>query len=126
MKTRWNTPPLLALGAAMFATALLGCGAEPEPSEEAPEQVGVAEDEIVGGQADKWHRYVGFLEAKEWSCTASLISPRRIVTAAHCLKGAKASELKYWVTKYDATESIKSVGIRRFSTHPKYAGDVGQ
>lgn len=68
-----------------------GAGADPEPGEDAARAV-LGKDERV--QVNNTTRYpfsaVGYLEMADdkggsYSCTASLIGPRTIVTAAHCL-----------------------------------------
>jgi hypothetical protein len=76
-----------AIGAWVGATSLLACS-EPEPavgsSTSAPE-LGVVASPVVGGE---------MVEACQWpstvhvnSCTATLIHPRVVTTAAHCLSG---------------------------------------
>ena len=39
---------------------------------------------IIGGTPDNTHTYVGMADNGPFVCTATLISPRIMVTAAHC------------------------------------------
>ncbi len=43
---------------------------------------------IVGGAPDSAHPYVGLLDNGATGCSGTLISPRVVVTAAHCFSGA--------------------------------------
>lgn len=65
-----------------LATALTGCVEDPD----APE-LGVEEEELVGGTATSARPEVGqfFHGNGAGACTATLIGPRAIITAAHCL-----------------------------------------
>ena len=65
--------------------ALAGCVDEGEP----PDDLGSAEEEIVGGTTTAVRPEIGrYFNAGGGACTATLIAPRVVLTAAHCLSPA--------------------------------------
>jgi len=82
-----------AIGVGIGAIALLACS-EPEPaasSSSSDSPIGVVASPVVGGE---------MVDACQWpsaihvnSCTATLIHPRVVTTAAHCLGGSTARVL---------------------------------
>src|SRR5688572_21377659 len=83
---------VLAMMATTAATMLAGCAAETEE-----EEVAEAESEIIGGSVDRGHPAVGHLQfsvnGNGASCTAALVGPKLLLTAAHCVVGANGEKL---------------------------------
>jgi Trypsin len=67
--------PLPLLAAAISACALFAAPA----------------DAIVGGSPDSSHPYVGLLDNGSTGCSGTLVSPRVVVTAAHCFSAGTSA-----------------------------------
>lgn len=104
--------------ALFFCLAALSCSA---PDEFA---VAVVDQSIVGGQlaaADAWSSAVATL-----SCSAVLISPNMVVTAAHCL--ARSAPDRIWIGE-SRSEARRIVGVSACHYHPEFTriwgNDIG-
>lgn len=79
---------------AVMATMLAGCATDTEEDEE---QVAESESSIIGGSVDNGHPAVGHLQfsvnGNGASCTATLVAPKLLLTAAHCVVGANGEKL---------------------------------
>lgn len=78
---------------AMAATMVAGCATETEE-----EEVSESKSEIIGGSIDYGHPAVGMLQFAVdgndgASCTATLVGPKLLLTAAHCVVGANGEKL---------------------------------
>ncbi|MCC6622214.1 MAG: trypsin-like serine protease [Deltaproteobacteria bacterium] len=107
-----------ALGFAALAPALAVTPAHAE------------ENRIVGGQAESRWPAVGALIAEgDWFCTGTVIAPRVVLTAAHCLEGM-SNDIEYFIgadaNKLDAGRRIRVASVH---PHPHYGSndnyDVG-
>ena len=107
------------VGFVLGATLALGCNvetADPPPVE----PVDRSHHDIVGGTPTSDFPATGALTRFGGThCTGTLISARRVVTAAHCLEGVSASSLRFVigasVGQPEATLKVSSV-----TPHPNY------
>ena len=107
-----------AIAPAIAATLILATACT-VPSEDAGESVQDAREEIVGGQATSSLPAVGnILRFGSPHCTGTVIGPRTIVTAAHCLQ-VNASSLTFAIGG-NAFQPDAVVGVQSVTPHPNY------
>lgn len=103
---------------------MAGAGSAAREAEAYP---GAGASIVGGGRADAkgWSFAVGLRQRGiGFFCTGSLVAPDRVLTAAHCAKGAKLRRLRViagspWVSGGRAGESIR---VRRIRIDPDYNG----
>src|SRR5437870_4169995 len=99
----------------LLALFLVGCG-----SAENVDSTGENRGSIVGGTATSSFPAVGAL-TKNGSpfCSGTLIAPRKVATAAHCLSGMGVSGMRFAFgpNAFSPTSSIAIVAIQ---PHPQY------
>jgi secreted trypsin-like serine protease len=107
----------------LLFTAATACAA---PSNDELEAVDESESSIIGGTATTKYAAVGALvENGEPFCTGTVIAPRIVLTAAHCLVGLRAANVRFTLgaSAYAPTKKLK---VARLRPHPAFDDAEGQ
>lgn len=110
----------LSLVASALAFASMGCAAEAEDGETSEADVESSAAAIVGGQTTTAYPAVGALTQRGSSfCTGTVVDKRVVVTAAHCLQGVRASNIRFALGPNAAAPQAQ-LGVSRVVAHPQY------
>ncbi|XP_071082725.1 chymotrypsin-like protease CTRL-1 [Haliotis cracherodii] len=65
---------------------------------------------------------VSFLYLGEVVCTATIIDPTHVLTAAHCTIGLRARDLSVGIAEHDSTkkDGERIIDVRKVTQHPRY------
>ena len=91
----------LALAACLAALLVPAASGSGQAAEQGP---GKPQFRVLGGgPADfsQWQFAAAILYKNRFNCTASVISPRHVITAAHCARGLKVAQLSVVTGRYD-------------------------
>ncbi|MDA3630545.1 serine protease [Saccharopolyspora oryzae] len=81
---------------------------------------------IIGGtKATQTYSFIASMQSSDGQhhCGASLIAPQWLVTAAHCVKDQKPSDIHYRIGTSDRTSGGEVVKPDKFVAHPQYKED---
>ena len=104
------THALLALLAALAAQACADGGFDNEERD--------ANEKVINGQAENNYPEVALLQAYQHMCSGTLISPRVVLTAAHCTDGPFIRQ----VTFYQGAQALDQINVSDHVIHTDWQG----
>lgn len=103
---------------AMIVLGVSGCAAEASQSQEEAES---SASEIVGGTTTTAHPAVGAIVDNGGPfCTGTVVAPRVVVTAAHCLEGVTSPNQIGFALGPNAFRPQKVILVSAATVHPQY------
>jgi MYXO-CTERM domain-containing protein len=84
------------------------------------------QDPVINGTIDEGHpETVALMEGGYFFCSGTLITPKVVLTAAHCLEGGTAAALDlFFGTNSNVPSSGMQIPAKTILVHPDYDGDV--
>lgn len=112
-----------ALGALGAFWALAACGGSTEPSASDTSVVG---PDIRPAQAGEWQSAVAIRHLGSEHCTGTLVAPKLVITASHCVADTNASTYKvHFGNGNESDFDARGVRVTKVGASPHYRNDVG-